>query len=451
MRLRQGREVTHVDGRLSLALYSRAMRRYAVVLFLLVVSPFLRAQDMADTPANDGQRKGYVTAITSPTVFDVDAEHVAATPETTYVGEKHTLTAAEVAAGPLALGDYVEVTGNQTMTVGQPNVFRDTKIVIQESSVKQISSAAVVDRVVAGSTQQTVRADGYTIVLPAKTVYAPPLKEGSVPAAGMWLVYGGWRRKDGSVLADHAMLSANIPSDSEKKFDAKELGKFTAPDYDRKKAGEVKLFPSVKGKLPLDKAAQDRVQRIGDRLVPAYQKALAAKDPAKIDFHFYVMDDKSLHSDASAPNGLVLIPTQMLDRLQNDDQVAAVLADGIATALEREYYVTRKGRDTAASVVVVSATVVGGPVGMIGGMIAGARILRKMREQSGRESLSLMQDAGYDVMQAPEAWRLMAPKKAKDTSSTAIPSRSAYLLGIIAMEYRKTPPVSAQVSSAAVR
>ena len=47
--------------------------------------------------------------------------------------------------------------------------------------------------------------------------------------------------------------------------------------------------------------------------------------------------------------------------------------------------------------------------------------------QSGRVSLGLLHDAGYDITQAPIAWWLLAKNSAHDISSIPIPPRAANL------------------------
>jgi hypothetical protein len=73
----------------------------------------------------------------------------------------------------------------------------------------------------------------------------------------------------------------------------------------------------------------------------------------------------------------------------------------------------------------------------IGGDIVAHKIEMRMEEQRGRVALALLTEAGYDPWQAPEAWRLLAPKKLPgDVSSLKYPSRSGYQLGILNLQYR---------------
>ena len=53
-------------------------------------------------------------------------------------------------------------------------------------------------------------------------------------------------------------------------------------------------------------------------------------------------------------------------------------------------------------------------------------------------ALSILADAGYDPWQAPEAWRLLEPKKPPTaTDSLKYPSHSGYLLGVLNLQYRQ--------------
>jgi hypothetical protein len=75
---------------------------------------------------------------------------------------------------------------------------------------------------------------------------------------------------------------------------------------------------------------------------------------------------------------------------------------------------------------------------------------RKMEEQRGRVALSLMADAGYDPWQAPEAWRLLAPKEpAKDPSKLKYPDRAGYQLEILNLQYKRKAASEATTAHAA--
>jgi hypothetical protein len=74
----------------------------------------------------------------------------------------------------------------------------------------------------------------------------------------------------------------------------------------------------------------------------------------------------------------------------------------------------------------------------VGAGIIEHEIEMRMEEQRGRIALTLMADAGYDPWQAPETWRLLAPKAAgKSQDNLKYPNRSWYQLGILNLQYAK--------------
>jgi len=181
-----------------------------------------------------------------------------------------------------------------------------------------------------------------------------------------------------------------------------------------------------------DPAVQARVGEIGSRLIPPYQRSLADTDPSKIYFRFVVIDSGLFNDALSMSSGVILIPRQVVERMQNDDQLATVLADNIACALEKQEFRAQPAvRASEAAFLGGMLVPVAGPAIELGALGGQEQMLIRIEEQSGRVSLALLHDAGFDVNQAPLAWRLLAPKKAKPTAETAIPARAAYLYRIL--------------------
>jgi hypothetical protein len=208
--------------------------------------------------------------------------------------------------------------------------------------------------------------------------------------------------------------------------------------------GKVKLGTFGKWrKIPADQALQARVRRVGMSVVPAYQKQMPANDPSKIHFLFYAVDMPKIRSEICSTEGLILIPEQAVKRLKSDDQLAAVLADGVAYNLQRQ-----AARLIVDSRVLTGAYVAGQVAGafvpgldlaeLAGGASAASEADIRMEEQRGRVALSLMAGAGYNPWAAPEAWRLLAPKELpKNLDSLKYPRRSEYQLSILHLKYRK--------------
>jgi predicted Zn-dependent protease len=184
---------------------------------------------------------------------------------------------------------------------------------------------------------------------------------------------------------------------------------------------------------------QARVSAIGIRLVPRYQRELPDTDETKINFRFQVVGHEKWHDAVAWPNGIILVPYDVVERLQNDSQLAAVLADNIACALEKQgphaIPAARKMSAFAVAGAIGSAFVPGlvlamGPANEVA-LVAADVMIRHAREQSGRVSLGLLRDAGYDVTQAPLAWWLLAPGKAKKLEEIAMPERATYLYKVL--------------------
>ena len=67
-----------------------------------------------------------------------------------------------------------------------------------------------------------------------------------------------------------------------------------------------------------------------------------------------------------------------------------------------------------------------------------------LEEQRGRIALSLMADAGYDPWQAPEAWRLMQPKRLPgDVSALPYPIGKGFRFNVRSLQYVRANGASA--------
>ncbi len=159
------------------------------------------------------------------------------------------------------------------------------------------------------------------------------------------------------------------------------------------------------------------------------------------DSRFQVVDEPKWHDAITLPNGIILIPRQVIERLQNDSQLATVLADNIACAIEKQTFreIPAKEKMTAAEVAGAAAGIFVPGLGLatdLANYKASAIMLRHTEEQSGRVSLVFLHDAGYDIHQAPVAWWLLAPKKPEKITEIPLPERSAYLYQVIGTTWR---------------
>lgn len=202
--------------------------------------------------------------------------------------------------------------------------------------------------------------------------------------------------------------------------------------------------------LSRDAAVQERVRRVGAKVIPQYQRELLGNDTSKVPFRFYVVEEKNIHSDLGCGNdGLVLIAADAVARMQNDDQLAALLADQVAARLlARRPRSLQTSEWIEAGALSAAAAAAGGEVtGTIAGTIVNHEMQRKLVEERGRMALGYLADAGYDPWQAPEAWRLLAPSRfPKDPSKLKYPSRSKNELTILNFEYKR-PAGAARASN----
>jgi hypothetical protein len=70
--------------------------------------------------------------------------------------------------------------------------------------------------------------------------------------------------------------------------------------------------------------------------------------------------------------------------------------------------------------------------------------------QSGRVSLCLLHDAGYDITQAPLAWWLLGPRTPKSIDKIPMPPRAATLYMALGTTWRSAAVTAAKTSATSV-
>jgi len=385
---------------------------------------------------------GYVTRAVSASDFDVNGFRILCRAklgsDSKPIGDEKVAVVNCPGEAP-NVGDMLAIQYTQSDT--RINAVYATRIDKQRTSrFGEVSGSAVIDAApteeAAGGQQPglTVRADGFRIRITAKTriEWNPPLQSLADVKAGIWIRYKGKLNAAGVLLAASAQIGPNALGGREEKLRAKNEYDPSAVPADARQnylkdaitvGLDAKKFPPYK-----DEEMQARIEKVGSSLVPAYQRALPASDPAKFEFRFQLIDTKLLAEALALPNGIILVPRQVVERLQSGSQLAAVLADGIACVIERQQYRT-EGKIKAAYASEVAAAIV--PYAGFGMLVSGGSpmdIERREREQRDRVSIALMHDAGYDIVQAPMAWWDPAKRASPDTD---IPERVAYLYRIL--------------------
>ena len=385
--------------------------------------------------------KGYVTSGNTIQALEVNGFHVLTTAKTLIdIRSRSGITRSGVEDTQPFLGEPVELYGKEDR---KTHTLRAYRITFSQIEPREVDGSGIVDAVLqpaaaeaAGS--RMVRADGYLVLIGPKVAvsFDAPASSARVLTTNLWASFRGTQRADGIVVADRIKVRPNVISGREDRM-------LTKADYDPEEVkkdtmqGTVsKVFKGIDPKqIPPyeDAGMQQRVRAIGERLIPRYQRDLPESDETKLSFEFQVVDfTKWKHDAHTLPNGIILVPKQVVERLQNDSQLAAVLADNIACALEKQTYraypgeVGRSATDVAGSVAGIFVPGLSLLTGA-GTSVAAARALRLAEEQSGRVGLYLMKDAGFEPEQAPLAWWLLASGKPKDLASIGMPQRAAYL------------------------
>jgi hypothetical protein len=448
----------------------------SILLRFVLPTPSVVAQETPEIVA-----EGYISALHPPNGFDVNGEHVITDLATIYglIGEKEARIDDQTGKA-VQVGAYVRILGSRdksTKTASAASVlFRDVWD-------KKLRGFGLIEKVITQGPEPVFQADGYRIRVTPNTVTSLPkgMKALADVVPNMWLHYEGVRDESGVLIATHAnFVSARtfklktVRGDKEKDAESQAIPGLTGQGSASQKEqildvdgnlldGNARVRLSDAGicgwhRVPADQQMQARVRRVGMSVVPSFQKQLADDDTAKIHFRFYAVEETEIRSALSCGEGLILVPRQVVERLKNDDQLAAVLADGVALDLQflsaklvmeiREFesakIATEILNDFVPKVYFAS---------LIGGKVVGNRIEVQMQEQRGRIALSLLNSAGYDLRQAPEAWRLLEPKRLpKDSNSLKFPNRSWYQFGILNVQYAtsgvaSTPTATVQANT----
>jgi hypothetical protein len=398
--------------------------------------------------------EGYVTALHLPGGFDVNGSPVVLRPDTTFGLERdRNTTASSPLRSRLQVGAYVWVLGST-----EHRTATARSVLFYENWNEKLEGFGPVDKLLSTGAEPVFSADGYAIRIQPDTQVKFQGQAQSLAdvGPGTWLRYEGRRDPNGVLTATHASFLTVKPKPVKVVDGAEDFKlQLEPPDLDALKNGRVMLGLTHKWySIPADLALQQRVARIGMSLVPAFQRNLRDGDPFKIKFAFYAVDDSKLSGIVCSPRGgIVLIPRHLVERLRDDNQLAAVLAMAVAAVTQRQgvNIFLKQGLLVAQELSAIALLATGTPTAGISLAVESAidrpdgQIVR-LEEQRWRIALALMADAGYDPWAAPEAVRLLAAKELpKDPNTLRYPYLSGYLLGILNLQYPK-PATDAQAA-----
>lgn len=359
---------------------------------------------------------GFVTRVMSPTDFSVNGIHILCGPNT-QTGRSDSKALTPGCPDQPFIGEAITIFGTLE---DKGTVANATRIEIQVPPEQEISGSGIVEALQSASAGVTAefRADGYRVLLPAGAAitFNPPLRSLADVRLSDWIQYKASLRPDGVLVASSISFRR---------------GHSAAPTQ---QAAAGSLWKRI-ARWP-DTMMEQHIAAIGEKLIPGYQRALPDNDPGKIHFRFEVIDGSRMGSEpVPLPDGLVLLPRLDVQRLQNDSQIAALLADSIACILENQPWRTRIAVNAATageSIVNASESMIASAkqAGFSGSRDQMRDVLGDEYAQSGRVSLELMHDAGFDIEQAPVAWWLLANHD-KQLTAVTLPYRPAALYQVL--------------------
>lgn len=268
-----------------------------------------------------------------------------------------------------------------------------------------------------------------------------------------FITYEGIRLPDSTVLARKVeFLHNELEKGEYNLWRSVGVAKYSAPNFKKRKAGELDIANIGKFKIVPDENVQKYIQWLGLRLIPQHQKNMAKDARGKVPFAFFVVEGKGANAFA-LPNGIVVVYAGMFDVLENEAQLATVVGHEVAHAIQehswRQHNYHRKK---------LAAMRVAGVIGSLFGGYSGAGVAaftslmegairsgysRSLENQADRAALESMLAAGYDIREAPRVWQQMT-KAYGDGTTTFWSShdnhttRRSYLMAELRMNYPET-------------
>jgi len=367
--------------------------------------------------------RGFVTAVQSPTSFEIDKYKII---------DENT---PRLKTGRLRVGVEVGVKGEYDRKTGELRateikmLFDDSDPETPIEGVGLVEDKTGIQKTAQGWSGR-LAADGETLVIAPDTFISVNRSRAErkelrnagreVPTESMFSPvdidldtfahYVGVRQADRSILAKSIDFrqdrgtaeSAWKPSDAKVFYSDRKSGAGTVIIDDI----VYRLFPSPEALAYLSKLANN--------LIPQHQRELPDKSPGKVTFRLFLTDSDKVTVD-SYPNGVLIVSVHLFDVLDNEGQLAFMLAHEIARVVEKQEWTTltyTKGERTASAAVAMAAFGVPGFVlaDSLSDKEMAHRFGRGLQDQADRVGIEYMLAAGYDPKEAIDAWRVLDEK-----------------------------------------
>jgi hypothetical protein len=391
--------------------------------------------------AKDVRIHGFVTAVNSSTNFEIDEYKITKDVSLVLDIEKDESGDATATFSPedVRVGTELEIKGEYNESTGELKA-KSIKVFLDDT--KKVKRTALLEKMPSleksnAGWKGTLFVDGQRVVVAETTTMTLRPNKGEkkqakkdkteLEAEGVkvtsldglnldtFVHYEGIRQKDGTILASKIEFRHAELEEGEAKLWKQLSPKVKAADYMSSKAGQLKVA-NQRYKLLPSKEAQEYVSKLGESLVPDHQKELAAGDPLKIPFQFYLVEDKSFNASAY-PNGVVIVHSGVFDVCENEAQLVFILSHEITHSIEKHVWQEHEYHKKA-----LTALRIGGAIGAgFGGQSianltnmveAGIRngYARSLENQADRVGMEWMLASGYDIREAPRAWKAVSKK-----------------------------------------
>jgi formylglycine-generating enzyme required for sulfatase activity len=229
---------------------------------------------------------------------------------------------------------------------------------------------------------------------------------------GVYMTYRGKEDAFGSLIADQIVFVRNEKTKDEIKM-WKDL-RLRTEDPKKSNSFSKLVVGKTSYKLIPEAELQDYISRLGEALIPEYQKTLPDGDENKIPFKFVLIHDEGFNAGAYA-TGTVVVNHDVLNYLENEAQLVFLLSHEIAHATQEHTIRQQNNKKVARQAL------------RIGGIFADAmgyegirNILwlseaamkngyaRSLENQADRMGLANMIASGYDPREAPRTWKVAA-------------------------------------------
>ena len=385
--------------------------------------------------------RGFVTDVKTPGVFEIDDYKVTRdrSVELNTNGENGDKSEPAFKLEDIRIGTELEVKGDYDESSGELKaksikvLFEDLRKLKRTALLEQLPALAKKD----SGWEGEIRADGQRITVSPETSVTIKLNKSerkdarkknkpdddedsaSTPLTSLdaltldtFVRFEGKQEPGGAIQAKKVEFHHAELEPGEARLWKRMEPKVKEPDYSSFAPGQLKMH-WMKYRIVPSREAQDYIAQLGESLIPAHQKDLPANDPLKIPFRFYLVQDKSFNAEAY-PNGVVIVHSGDFNILQNEAQLAFVMAHEITHAVEKHQWQTlhyHRAELAALSGAGAFIPFGGGIVTTLTAQSIQSQFARSLENQADRVGLEWMLAAGYDIREAPASWKAVSFKK----------------------------------------